>query len=165
MSEPSVVGIDASRYAIRAAVTGAHSEILHAIEAKAHEPNRVVDFVRDCFRSQPSLRLIASPLDDWPNGLLPQLEQVGTPVSWLPPTLVRGTATEASDWQRQRRLQRARFYAWLHRQQKQDRCWSSLELVLAWEEYLATESRSRIAHEREKHGLSDWHHFNVKGKL
>jgi hypothetical protein len=153
MTEPCLLGIDSNRYAIRAVLTGDQSESTHAVEAKPYESHRVVEFVQHHLRQQGTLRIVASPLDEWPEGLLTQLECSGASVSWLPPNTLRGAATEAAEWQRQRRLQRARFYTWLHRQQKAIRYWSSLELVLAWEEFLATETRALVAHERDKHGL------------
>jgi hypothetical protein len=154
MSEQQLLGIDANRYAIRAVVTGESTEILHAVEAKPHERRQLVEFTRFSVRENPSTRIVGSPFDDWPDGLLTEVEQAAGPVCWLPPTLVRGTTAPGASWQRQRRLQRARFYTWLHRRQGEDCYWSSLELVLAWEEFLAFESCTLIAHERDKHGLS-----------
>jgi hypothetical protein len=152
MPENTVLGIEANRFAIRAVLSGIANDTLNSIEAKPHEHERIAEFIRYSLRSHPSLRIVGSPLDEWPTGLLALLEQ-NAPVRWLPPSVMRRTVREAADWYRHRRLLRARFYTWLERRQVDDRYWSPLELVLAWEEHLAVESRALVSAAREKYAL------------
>ncbi len=94
MSGLCVVAVDASAYAIRAIVTGAGHELIHALECKPHESERAANWIGRIAQAHAQVRVVGSPLDDWPAGLEQQLREHGLTVDWcgrkhLMPSLVK----------------------------------------------------------------------------
>lgn len=112
-SQDPILGLDASCYAIRAAVCQGKTELLDTLEARPEETPRVARFLQDHARRFPDLKIVACPLDPWPPGLEQALRQERMRVDWLSPRLMRNVFSTLTHYNQKRRLHRARLLAYL----------------------------------------------------
>lgn len=139
MSGLHVVAVDASAYAIRAIVTGEGHELVHALECKPHELQRAAKWIGRIAEDHAELRVVGSPLDDWPAGLEQELRLHGITVDWISPRIMRSIFYPLQAWNRRRRLHRARLLAFLAKEADQASSTEAVFLARQWERQVAEE--------------------------
>jgi hypothetical protein len=140
MNQIPVLAIDASNYAIRAVVSE-RTHFLDCFEDRPHNDQNLITFLRDWREQYPTISVVASPLDRWPQCMEKQIERSGITIEWLSPELMRGVVRTLAPWNKKRRLHRAGLLAYLAAHSRSSWiCPSARELTLSWEAYMARET-------------------------
>lgn len=152
-SSDPILAIDASPFAIRAVVTPGGPEVLDSVQAQPHEGVWFASWAQTQSRRYPGMRVVGSPLDEWPTGLEEALRAQGLQVNWLSPKLARGAFGQLAQWARKRRLHRARLLAFLAHGAEEFTYRSAAEPVLRWEHLAARETIDDVVFAAAKLGL------------
>lgn len=113
-------------------------ELIHALECKPHESERAANWIGRIAQAHAQVRVVGSPLDDWPAGLEQQLREHGLTVDWLPPRIMKAIFYPLHTWNRRRRLHRARLLGYLAMENCHD-SFDAVEVAREWERQVAQE--------------------------
>lgn len=151
--ERCVLGIDASSYGLRAAVAGEDESLIDAMEARPAHTETLIRFIHRNQQKYPALRLIGSPLDQWPAGLHAALKDAYVSWDWLMPNPTRSVLWHLAPWQKKRRLQRARLLAYLARHQGEiEKSEQATRIAIGWEFFVNQEAANEARLAAQAHG-------------
>jgi hypothetical protein len=106
------IAVDASPYQIHLVLVS-DGFVLGAFEATTgpRQAARVIHYIRNTVPPGAQLKLVGRYYDRWPQSLSSQLVMEFGPVTWINPTLLRGTLPEVARLHKLFKTYRALFYA------------------------------------------------------
>lgn len=143
MNKIPILAIDASNYAIRAVVSE-RTHFLDSYEGQPHSDQNLIRFLRDWREQYPTIPVVASPLDRWPEGMEKRIRKSGITIDWLSPEMMRGVVRTLASWNKRRRLHRAGLLAFLAQSHTHESHPSARELTLCWEGCMARDTLEQV---------------------